>query len=100
MLGDYRTALDRLVVPVARRPGLLVGLAGSVVLGFALLRRGFRPRTTSWLLLTWPVTLFTLAAVIALGAALVPMLWAWALAGPALATAATDDARRSAAVAL
>jgi hypothetical protein len=100
VLGDYWTPwLDQSFV-ILGIPGMFVSMAGSAVLGFALLRRGFRPRATGWLLLTWPVTLFSIAAVIAQGAALMPMLWAWALAGGALASARADDARRTPAVAM
>ena len=67
-------------------PGLLISVAGSTVLGIALLRRRYRPRPTGWLLATWLPTLVALSGLIALGAALLPMLWAWALAGRILRT--------------
>ena len=100
MLGYYWTPWIDQSFLFLGVPGLFVSVIGSAVLGFSLVRRGYRPRTTAWLLLTWPVTLFTIAAVIAQGAALIPMLWAWALAGLALSTAEPDDARRTPAVAL
>jgi hypothetical protein len=100
VLGDYWTPwIDQSFV-ILGIPGLFTSVIGSGVLGFALVRRGYRPRTTAWLLLTWPVTLFSIAAVVAQGAALIPMLWAWALAGLALPTGETDDARRTPAVAM
>src|SRR3954452_11626251 len=99
VLGDYWTPWIDQSFLFLGVPGLFTSVIGSGVLGFALVRRGYRPRTTAWLLLTWPVTLFTIAAVIAQGAALTPMLWAWALAGTALRTPAPDEVRQPAAVA-
>ena len=87
VLGDYWTPWIDQSFLFLGVPGLFVSVIGSGVLGFGLVRRGSRPRTTSWLLLTWPVTLFAIAAAVAQGAALIPMLWAWALAGLALRTA-------------
>jgi hypothetical protein len=100
VLGDYWTPWIDQSFAFLGVPGLFTSMIGSAVLGFALVRRGYRPRATAWLLLTWPVTLFTIAAVVAQGAALIPMLWAWALAGVALRAAEPVGAGRSAAVAL
>lgn len=62
-------------------PGMLLSLIGSTVLGIGLLgRRGGRP-ATRWLLALWLPSFVALSAVIALGAAVLPMVWAWALAG-------------------
>lgn len=60
-------------------PGILTSLVGSTVLGIAWLRSRLHPAATGWLLATWPVTLFCLATVVAQGAGLLPMVWAWAL---------------------
>ncbi len=68
--------------------GLLVALVGSGVLGVALLRRGHRPRATGWLLVAWSPLFVLLSATIALGAAILPIVWAWALAGRRLARTA------------
>lgn len=67
-------------------PFMLLAIIGGMVLGIGLLRRGFRPRTTAVLLVAWLPLFFMLSDVIALGAALLPMLWAWAVAGWSLAT--------------
>jgi hypothetical protein len=83
VLGDYWTPWIDESFAFLGIPGMLVSLVGSAVLGAALLRRGFRPRVTGRLLVTWPITLVALSAVIALGAALLPLLWAWGLAGRA-----------------
>ncbi|SHF95410.1 hypothetical protein [Geodermatophilus nigrescens] len=80
VLGDYWTPWRDESFVVLGVPGMLTSVAGSAVLGVALLCRGVRPRSTGWLLATWPLTLVALSAVVALGAALLPMLWAWGLA--------------------
>lgn len=62
-------------------PGLLVSMGGSTLLGFTLLRRRFRPRATAVLLATWIPAMIALSSTVALGAASMPMIWAWGLAG-------------------
>jgi hypothetical protein len=84
VVGDYFTPwMDRSFAFVGI-PGILTSVLGSTVLGVALLRRGFRPRATAWLLALWLPLFFLLSALIAMGAALLPMLWAWGLAGRSL----------------
>jgi hypothetical protein len=74
-------------------PGILVGTVGSTVLGVALLRAGYRPGLTPWLLaLAIPLWL---TGSIVLGhnsIGLVPLLVAWAATGWRLLRA---DARRA-----
>jgi hypothetical protein len=62
-------------------PSTLLSAVGSIVLGVALLRRGFTPRATPWLLILWLPLFFLLSSVIAMGAAMLPVIWAWGLAG-------------------
>ena len=76
-------------------PFMLIAMVGAVVLGTALLRRDFRPRSSAVLLVLWLPLFFVLSAVIALGAALLPMLWAWALAGRTLTDTKLDQRRTS-----
>ncbi|MDP5183262.1 hypothetical protein QOZ88_11485 [Blastococcus sp. BMG 814] len=84
LLGQYWTPwLDESFVFLGV-PGLLASLAGSTLLGVALLRRGFRPRATGWLLALWLPAVVAISTVMALGAALLPMVWAWALASRSL----------------
>jgi hypothetical protein len=71
-------------------PGMLLGLVGSTALGVALLRRGFRPRTTAVLLTAWIPLMMVLSSLVALGAAALPMVWAWALAGGTLRSPAAS----------
>jgi hypothetical protein len=81
VIGDYYTPwMDQSFLFVGI-PGILTSVLGSTVLGVALLRRGFRPLATAWLLAAWLPLFFALSSVIAMGAALLPMLWAWGIAG-------------------
>ena len=68
-------------------PFLLIGMIGGLVLGISLLRNGFRPRTTAVLLILWLPLFFVLSDLIAMGAALLPALYAFGAAGWSLATA-------------
>jgi hypothetical protein len=87
VMGDYFTPwLDQSFLLLGI-PGVLISLSGSLLLGIALLRRGFRPRMTAWLLALWLPLFMALSSVIAMGAAALPMLFAWGLAGQAMATA-------------
>jgi hypothetical protein len=81
LLGSYWTPyLDESFV-VLGLPGMLLGLLGSTVLGTTLLRRSFRPVGTAVLLALWIPAMLGLSHLFALGAAAMPMIWAWALAG-------------------
>jgi hypothetical protein len=61
-------------------PDARVLLAVATACAVALLRRGFRPRTTAILLVLWLPLLPVLSSVVALGAALLPALFAWGTA--------------------
>ncbi|MEV0716870.1 hypothetical protein [Asanoa sp. NPDC050611] len=65
-------------------PGTLISVLGSLTLGIALLRRGFRPRATAWLLILWLPLLVVLSSLVAMGAGALPMLFAWGFAGRAM----------------
>lgn len=71
---------------LATIPFVLLSLIGGLVLGISLLRRGFRPQTTGALLALWLPGFFVLSGLIAMGAALLPFLWAFGVAGWSLAT--------------
>lgn len=78
--GTYWTPLmDEFFVMTL--PFALIAMIGSTVLGVNLLRRGFRPRTTPVLLTLWFPLFIVLSSVVALGAATLPVLWAWGVAG-------------------
>jgi hypothetical protein len=88
-VGDYYTPWRDQSFAFVGIPAILTSILGSAVLGIALLRRGFRPRATAWLLAAWLPLFFVLSSLIAMGAALLPMLWAWGIAGRWLARPTT-----------
>ncbi|WP_433296246.1 hypothetical protein ACQP2F_37915 [Actinoplanes sp. CA-030573] len=91
-VGDYYTPWMDQTFAFVGIPAILTSILGSAVLGIVLLRRDFRPPATAWLLATWLPLFFVLSALIAMGAALLPMLWAWGIAGRFLARPATPTA--------
>lgn len=63
-------------------PGLLLSLLGSTVLGVGLLRGGYEPRLTSWLLaLALPLWLFGSFVLGHNSLGLVPLIVAWGVTG-------------------
>ncbi len=83
-------------------PGLLLTVVGSSLLGIALLRRGFRPRASAWLLvLTFPLV-FVIEMVTSMGSLALPVAFAFGIAGRRLQTVRDDRVengdRRAAAV--
>jgi hypothetical protein len=63
-------------------PGLLISAIGSTVLGIALVRAGYRPRITAWLLaLAFPSLVAVPAFLGNLSLGLVPFLVAWGATG-------------------
>lgn len=92
VLGSYWTPwLDESFLFLAM-PGMLLSLLGSTVLGIALVRRGFRPRATAWVLAGWLPLMIALTNVISLGGAAMPMVWAWGIAGRELGRGRLADA--------
>jgi hypothetical protein len=93
--GSYWTPLlDEFFV--AALPFILIAMVGGIVLGIALVRRGFQPRSTAVLLIAWLPLFFVLSDLIARGAALLPALWACGCAGWSLASAPESQAARTA----
>lgn len=74
-------------------PGIMLGLLGGTVLGISSLRRGPLPRFTAVLLTVGILTEIVLSTFVYAGAAVVPMLFAWAVAGRAAARAVTASDR-------
>jgi hypothetical protein len=89
LVGDYFTPWIDQSFLILGIPGMLISLLGSLLLGIALLRRGFRPRTTGWLLALWIPLFIVLSSVVAMGAAALPMLFAWGSAGRAVTVPTT-----------
>ncbi|MFI7063684.1 hypothetical protein ACIBL3_22050 [Kribbella sp. NPDC050124] len=79
LFGFFWIGLDIAYI-VAGMPGFLLAVVGSVLLGIALLRDGFRPRLAPALLLGWLPLDIVLSAVLSAGAGTIPMMTAWALA--------------------
>mgnify|MGYP001616890497 CR=1 FL=1 len=79
-LGEYWSPWLDESFAILAIPGLLISMIGCTVLGIALLRRGFRPRTSAVLLAGFIPLVIGLSELIALGAPLVALVWAFALA--------------------
>ena len=79
-------------------PGLLLTVLGSTILGITLLRRGFRPRVTAWLLaLTLPLTV-VIEMFTSMGSGALPVMFAFGIAGHRLAREATAEPEAAPAV--
>lgn len=66
---------------VAGLPGLLLTVVGSSLLGIALLRNGFTPRASAWLLaITFPA-FFLVTQVTSMGSIALPIMFGFGLAG-------------------
>jgi len=77
--GDYYTPwTDQFFV--AGLGALLLIAFGGPVLGIMLLRKGFRPRVTAWLLILFLPFFMAITTVTSMGNALLPLMWGWALA--------------------
>ena len=66
-------------------PGLLLTMLGSTLLGIALLRQGFRPRPTGWLLALAIPLAVALQMVTSMGSAALSVAFAFGIAGRDLA---------------
>ena len=71
-------------------PGLLLTLLGSSLLGIALVRNGFRPRVSAWLLAaTFPLAL-VITEVTSMGSVVLPIMFGFGWAGRRLLVADAD----------
>ena len=81
---------------VAGLPALLLTVVGSSLLGIALLRRGFRPRASGWLLaLTFPLV-FVIDLVTSMGSLALPVAFAFGIAGRGFADGTGTSTHRPA----
>jgi hypothetical protein len=78
-------------------PGMLLSFFGSTALGIALLRKGYRPRTSAVLLALSLPGVFLISSATSLGNTFLPILFAVALAGRRVA--AGDPVPRASAAA-
>jgi hypothetical protein len=79
LFGFFWIGLDIAYV-AAGMPGFLLAVVGSVLLGIALLRDGYRPWLVPALLLGWLPLDIALSSVLSAGTGTLPMMAAWALA--------------------
>jgi hypothetical protein len=77
--GDYFTPWTEQFFVVGLVALLVIGLGGPL-LGIILLRRGFRPRSTCWLLVGFLPFFFAITQITSMGNALLPLMWGWAFA--------------------
>ena len=77
--GEPNALLD--IVFVAMMPAVLVTVLGSTVLGVALVRNGFRPRLSAWLLVaTFPLAI-VITEVTSMGNIVLPIAFAFGILG-------------------
>jgi len=81
-------------------PSLLLSSVGNVVLGIGLIRGGFRPRLTGWVLAFELPLSVGLVAISTQALGMWPMMLAWGVAGWSLWTSDAPASDRSDAVAL
>jgi hypothetical protein len=77
--GDYYTPWTDQFFGAGLVALALIALGGAV-LGILLVRSGFRPRTSAWLLIVFLPFFFAITEVTSMGNALLPLMWGWALA--------------------
>ena len=94
----HATSLLDLAFVVLDIPGLLLTVISSTILGITLLRRGFRPRVTAWLLaLTLPLTV-VIQLFTSMGSGALPVMFAFGIAGHRLSREATVEPEAAPAV--
>ncbi len=81
IVGDYLTPWMDLSFMVLGIPSAVLSLVGSPLLGVSLLRNGFRPKITAWLLILSLPSMLAITQVTSLGSADLPVAFGWALAG-------------------
>ncbi|WP_438854214.1 hypothetical protein [Agromyces sp. M3QZ16-3] len=84
LAGDYWTPWTDAFFLVGLAAFAVIGL-GGIPLGIVLLRRGFRPRTTAWLLIAMLPFFFLITQVTSMGSAMLPLMWGWAIAAESVA---------------
>ena len=78
---------------VAGLPAVLLMMVGSTVLGIVLLRRGFRPRVSAWLLTLTLPAMFAITTVTSLGSITLPIAFAFGIAGRRLVNQGLESPR-------
>jgi hypothetical protein len=80
VVGDYLTPWTDASFVALGMPAAALTLVGGLLLGIALLRAGFHPRVTPWVLVLWLPLLMGITMVTSLGSAGLPAVFAWAFA--------------------
>ncbi|GAA2044229.1 hypothetical protein GCM10009819_33940 [Agromyces tropicus] len=91
LAGDYYTPWTDTFFLVGLAAFLVIGV-GGIPLGIVLLRRGFRPRTTAWLLVVMIPWFVVVTEVTSMGSAMLPLMWGWAVAAESVARRAAGAA--------
>jgi len=77
--GDYYTPWTDYFFIVGLAAFVVIAF-GGLALGVMLLRTGFLPRLTAWLLVGFLPFFFAITEVTSMGSAMLPLMWGWALA--------------------
>lgn len=98
VFGDYVTPwwMEQMFI-VGIAAVLVIGVGGPA-LGIVMVRNGFRPRATPILLIAFLPLLVVITSVTALGSALLPLVWAWAVAAQTAAHAEPSGVQHPAAL--
>ena len=91
VVGDYLTPWTDASFVALGMPAAALTLVGGLLLGIALLRAGFRPRVTPWVLILWLPMLVAITSVTSLGSAGLPATFAWAFAAGRLVADETQE---------
>ncbi|GGB88513.1 hypothetical protein N798_09320 [Knoellia flava TL1] len=87
--GDYYTPFVEqfFIVGLVALPVICFG---GIWLGILLLRNGFRPRVTAWLVIAFLPFFFAITEVTSMGSALLPLMWGWAIAAQHVVSTTPD----------
>lgn len=91
VFGDYYTPWLNASFVILGMPGLLLTALGSTILGIALLKNHFRPRTTALLLIGFIPLFMAITQVTSMGSAFLPVIWAIAIAGRRVTREVTES---------
>ncbi|HSO64220.1 MAG TPA: hypothetical protein VLQ78_03880 [Ornithinibacter sp.] len=79
-------------------PAVVLTVVGAPLLGVALLRAGFRPRVTTWVLVLWLPLFLAITSVTSMGTGGLPAAFAWAFAAGRLLRRDAEGAQEAPAV--
>lgn len=85
VLAEYFSPWTDQAFATLTLPGVLISMVGSTLLGIALLRNGFRPWVSAVLLVAWLPLFVAIIQVTAMGNAVLPVAFAFGVAGRRIA---------------